>query len=149
MGRQPRQRPVSCHFCRARKLRCSRVFPCTNCTSRGLPCPEALDPPSLAQPADTQKASSVASIADADVLSRLERLEALLEVRNKQTEVVLPSVDAPNQTPIPTDTVPSGLVQLPLPQPLPSDVQKLTADALFLERSCLDPKLSVRFSLGC
>ncbi|KAH7149751.1 hypothetical protein B0J13DRAFT_605530 [Dactylonectria estremocensis] len=142
MGRQPRQRPVSCHFCRARKLRCSRVFPCTNCTSRGLPCPEALDPPSLAQPADTQKASSVASIADADVLSRLERLEALLEVRNKQTEVVLPSVDAPNQTPIPTDTVPSGLVQLPLPQPLPSDVQKLTADALFLERSCLDPKLS-------
>ncbi|KAH7160596.1 hypothetical protein EDB81DRAFT_319869 [Dactylonectria macrodidyma] len=142
MGRQPRQRPVSCHFCRVRKLRCSRVFPCTNCTSRGLPCPEALDPPSLNQPADTKWTTSFVSTADSDVLSRLERLEALLEVRNRQAEVVLPSVNAPTQTPIPTNTIPSGFVQLPLPQPLPSDVQNLTAEALFLERSCLGPKLS-------
>lgn len=141
MGRQPRQRPISCHFCRLRKLRCSRVFPCTNCASRGLPCPEPLDPQPPAQPAAVQKASttSVASTADADVLSRLERLEALLVIRNKQSEVVLPSVDGPAQT----GALPSG-PQLPLPQPLPSDVQNLTADALFLERACLGPKLSVR-----
>ncbi|KAH6990382.1 hypothetical protein BKA56DRAFT_572200 [Ilyonectria sp. MPI-CAGE-AT-0026] len=139
MGRQPRQRPISCHFCRLRKLRCSRVFPCTNCASRGLPCPEPLDPQTPAQPAAAKKASttSVASTADADVLSRLERLEALLVIRNKQSEVVPPSIHGPVQT----DTLPSG-PQLPLPQPLPSDVQNLTADALFLELSCLGPKLS-------
>jgi hypothetical protein len=33
-----RQRPVSCHFCRTRKLRCSRQFPCPNCTTRGINC---------------------------------------------------------------------------------------------------------------
>lgn len=33
-----RSRPVSCHFCRTKKLRCSRDFPCTNCTSREIAC---------------------------------------------------------------------------------------------------------------
>jgi Fungal Zn(2)-Cys(6) binuclear cluster domain len=34
----PRQRPVSCRFCRSRKLRCSREAPCSNCVSRGIRC---------------------------------------------------------------------------------------------------------------
>lgn len=111
MGRQPRQRPISCHFCRLRKLRCSRVFPCTNCASRGLPCPEPLDPQTPAQTAAAKKASNtrVASTVDADVLSRLERLEALLVVRNKQSEVVPPSIHGLVQT----DTLPSGLTHSP------------------------------------
>ena len=36
--RSTRHRTVSCHFCRARKLRCSQKFPCGTCTSRGLEC---------------------------------------------------------------------------------------------------------------
>jgi hypothetical protein len=43
-----RQRPVSCYFCRSRKLRCSREAPCSNCRSRDLVCelfnPAALTP---------------------------------------------------------------------------------------------------------
>lgn len=34
-GRQP---PISCSFCRARKLRCNQPRPCTNCVSRGRIC---------------------------------------------------------------------------------------------------------------
>jgi hypothetical protein len=33
-----RPRPVSCYFCRSRKLRCSRESPCSNCASRGIDC---------------------------------------------------------------------------------------------------------------
>lgn len=33
-----RQRPVSCHFCRSRKLRCNRESPCSNCSARGITC---------------------------------------------------------------------------------------------------------------
>ena len=36
--RRSRQRPVSCHFCRSRKLRCSRQLPCSNCSTREISC---------------------------------------------------------------------------------------------------------------
>ncbi|KIW29281.1 uncharacterized protein PV07_05106 [Cladophialophora immunda] len=37
--RPPRPpRPVSCHYCRSKKLRCSRQFPCDNCAVKGLTC---------------------------------------------------------------------------------------------------------------
>lgn len=35
---QSRRRPVSCRFCRTRKLRCDREVPCSSCTSRGIEC---------------------------------------------------------------------------------------------------------------
>ncbi|KAG6091865.1 hypothetical protein E4U30_006235 [Claviceps sp. LM220 group G6] len=38
MGRKWRQQPIACQSCRRRKIRCSREFPCSNCTSRGIKC---------------------------------------------------------------------------------------------------------------
>ncbi|KAL1856151.1 hypothetical protein Plec18167_000226 [Paecilomyces lecythidis] len=36
--RQPRQDPVSCQTCRAKKLKCDRKQPCANCTARKISC---------------------------------------------------------------------------------------------------------------
>ncbi|KAH8808802.1 hypothetical protein F5884DRAFT_793412 [Xylogone sp. PMI_703] len=33
-----RQQPISCTFCRDKKLKCSQSSPCSNCLSRGLVC---------------------------------------------------------------------------------------------------------------
>lgn len=87
---QSRQRPVSCTFCRARKLRCSRVSPCSNCSSRGVSCcfDSPLDQPSIVTistltPSSTTASSSGAD-ADAvlcDVLERLKRIEEMLGQR--------------------------------------------------------------------
>jgi hypothetical protein len=149
MGRQPRQRPVSCHFCRVRKLRCSREFPCSNCTSRGVQC-QSQDPPRVTAPASRPIAkrggppaapASASTDREADILSRLERLESLLAERNKD-------LDSNAQT---TSTAPSSVggsdiasrAQPEPSQPLPLNVQNLTADALWLERTYLGPKLSV------
>ncbi|KAG5970120.1 hypothetical protein E4U55_001839, partial [Claviceps digitariae] len=44
MGRKWRQRPIACQSCRRRKIRCSREFPCSNCTSRGIKCIQFYEP---------------------------------------------------------------------------------------------------------
>lgn len=154
MGRQPRQRPVSCNFCRVRKLRCSREFPCSNCTSRGVQC-QAQDPPRATGPSSRpvfKRAGGGVSGGgggtssegkEADILSRLERLEALLAERNKETDF--------HSNPRTISSAPSSVegsdvaprTQLEPLQPLPINVQNLTADALWLESSCLGPKPSV------
>lgn len=145
MGRQPRQRPVSCHFCRVRKLRCSRDFPCSNCTSRGVPCREPQDPPRASAPAQRPIAKKTAAGAgekekETDILSRLEKLEALLAQQNKQpasetqSSSVLPPISEADAPPRPQQD--SQLA-------LPLNVQNLTDDALWLDRTCLGPKTSV------
>ncbi|KAJ5980346.1 hypothetical protein N7481_007644 [Penicillium waksmanii] len=74
-----RSRPVSCVFCRSRKLRCSRNFPCTNCVSRGLDCPH----PSLPS-AQTDRSAEIlvptqeSASVEEDVLARLRRLEEIV-----------------------------------------------------------------------
>lgn len=69
----PRQRPVSCRFCRQRKLRCSRDAPCSNCVSRGMRCELGPPPPaSVPGPASTKA-------ADTEIVERLRKLEALVE----------------------------------------------------------------------
>ena len=65
----PRQRPVSCRFCRTRKLRCSREAPCSNCVSRGIHC-ELIE--SLPERSTSPSGSS------SEILERLHRLEKLL-----------------------------------------------------------------------
>lgn len=160
MGRQPRQRPVSCNFCRVRKLRCSREFPCSNCTSRGVQC-QAQDPPRApgpsSRPVSKRAGGGVSGSGgsggggpssggkEADILSRLERLEALLAERNKGTDS---NSNSHSRT---ISSAPSSVegsdvasrTQLEPLQPLPINVQNLTADALWLESSCLGPKPSV------
>lgn len=96
-----RSRPVSCLFCRSRKLRCSRDFPCTNCVSRGIKCQHyqtslqnvAMDI-SATSPIRT---STNLGTFETDVLSRLQRLEDI---------VIGQSVTPPNPSSTQTDTLP-------------------------------------------
>ncbi|KAL6915813.1 hypothetical protein FSHL1_007263 [Fusarium sambucinum] len=149
MGRQPRQRPVSCHFCRVRKLRCSRDFPCSNCTSRGVQC-QSQDPPRLTPTATAPVSRPIAKRGDppptereAEILSRLEKLEALLAQRTNQGSN--PPASTASSSACGSDDVPrTGTQTRPSepPHALPTNVQNLTADALWLERTCLGPKPS-------
>lgn len=74
--RSSRSRPVSCHFCRLRKLKCSREFPCTNCTSRGKTCQLYPTPPLPVSPQSQVDESP--QIGNIDVLARLRRLEEIV-----------------------------------------------------------------------
>ncbi|KUJ06325.1 uncharacterized protein LY89DRAFT_726634 [Mollisia scopiformis] len=69
----PRQRPVSCHFCRARKLRCNRMAPCSNCISRRINC--TLESP-VVHPSNTPSTPSISETSE--IIERLNRLENLL-----------------------------------------------------------------------
>lgn len=72
-----RSRPMSCTFCRSRKLRCSRNFPCTNCISRSLDCPHDGSLPS--QPDRSAEIPIQTSTSyGTDVLARLRRLEEIV-----------------------------------------------------------------------
>ena len=116
MGRQPRQRPISCQFCRMRKLRCSRIFPCSNCTSRGVTCVQMAGPSGRsmsqvkelpqsahASPVEAQASSSItAPVTTAiptpadqtlqnsgfasEMMLRMEKLEALVASQNALLE---------------------------------------------------------------
>ncbi|KAL3963749.1 hypothetical protein ACCO45_000753 [Purpureocillium lilacinum] len=185
MGRQPRQRPISCTLCRVRKLRCSRVFPCSNCTSRGVACQHEGAPHGVslgvAAGSGIHKDAPVVAGAAGDVnavelLSRLERLEALVASQAAAGNASLstacstdgrasaePSKEqhhqqsplAPAPAPPPTRRPGSNYPQQQLPPPappapapsispsteVPSRLQRLTADVLWLERSCSGQKL--------
>ncbi|KAJ4153262.1 hypothetical protein LMH87_009757 [Akanthomyces muscarius] len=155
MGRQPRQRPISCKLCRQRKLRCSRIFPCSNCTCRGLVCEH--DGPVTAQasaPRSSLAASSSANgsvaapdhddanmrmaeegqsaapkdVPNAELLARLEKLEALIAAQNREGMLNKPEPTAYSEAPAPNQ--PSAVAS-----PMSPQLQKLTDDALWLERS--------------
>ena len=68
--RNHRQRPVSCRFCRSRKLRCNRESPCSNCVSRGVTC--ELENTVLPTP-------GTASSSESKLLERIRKLERLVE----------------------------------------------------------------------
>ena len=70
-----RQRPVSCRFCRSRKLRCSRESPCANCVSRGIRC-ELEDP--------AQHSSTTPTASEPELLERIRKLEELVEKQESQ-----------------------------------------------------------------
>lgn len=68
-----RQVPVSCTFCRSRKLRCSRTQPCSNCEARGVTCRQE-------HPSQSPQTSESTEIepGQADILARLRRLEQIV-----------------------------------------------------------------------
>ncbi|VUC38082.1 unnamed protein product [Clonostachys rosea] len=146
MPRPSRQRPVSCAFCRVRKLRCSRDFPCTNCASRGRQCPHPTDDKDVHQAplnvsalvAAGNTLSPPSSAGDGAILSRLERLEALLATHTKEPQSThrLP-VDTPSSV---TSHQSEKVVtqQTVLPPILPPNAHKLDADAVLLEQSTFD-----------
>ncbi|CAG8053929.1 unnamed protein product [Penicillium olsonii] len=98
--RSSRSRPVSCHSCRSRKLKCSRQFPCSNCISRGTACqlyPTATSPGIQ----NEQEELHVSQGSNADVLARLRRLEEIVIGNGKASEPLdqattqAPSVPSP------------------------------------------------------
>lgn len=72
--RRPRQAPVSCQLCRAKKLRCDRQHPCSNCSARGVTCQPQLP---IRHDAKLPKVSRrAASDGDnSEIFARLEKLE--------------------------------------------------------------------------
>lgn len=81
-----RQRPVSCRFCRTRKLRCSRDSPCSNCLSRNIACEleQSSNPPTVA---DTRERD--------ELLDRIRKLEALVEERSDSLAKPTPTLRTP------------------------------------------------------
>ena len=118
--RTTRQRPISCHFCRSRKLRCSRHFPCPNCETRGLKCQlyTSQSLPTSSRPSHR----GISSDFNSEVLARLQRLEEIvLPPRHENSG---PRVESPQET----DLVESG---------------SGTNDSELLERECLQQVSSV------
>lgn len=75
-GRLSRRTPVSCHFCRSRKLRCSREFPCENCSTRGINCQLEVCQPS--ESSGKKRKLDPSEKDDPRVLARLRRLEDIV-----------------------------------------------------------------------
>ncbi|CEJ55585.1 hypothetical protein PMG11_01836 [Penicillium brasilianum] len=79
-----RSRPVSCLFCRSRKLRCSRQFPCANCSSRGLTC--QLESMSVLSTSSADEGSDQPSgNFQQNVLARLRKLEEIVITQREPT----------------------------------------------------------------
>ncbi|CAI6063349.1 unnamed protein product [Clonostachys chloroleuca] len=122
--RQSRQ--VSCHFCRERKLKCSRSFPCSNCTSRGVECP-AVAPATAIRP--TSHTIPIGS--HAEILNRLARLESLLAAQHEKM---------PLSPPGSASNLVGGGSDVPAPQPLKwplsTKLQALVEDAVSIHSRC-------------
>jgi hypothetical protein len=141
MGRQPRQRPISCHLCRVRKLRCSRQFPCSNCTSRGVVCQhEGISvTPAAAGGQPQLKSPTLKDTSTTELLARLERLESLVASQGTERGETPKRENSKNGAEKSAQQSPATTVS----RPVPPRLQRLTADALQLERSCSDHMLTV------
>lgn len=73
-----RQEPASCQSCRAKKLRCNRNQPCSNCTARGISC-------TFLVPPHKHKDAATPGQSNAELLRRIERLEALVSHSQTRT----------------------------------------------------------------
>jgi hypothetical protein len=65
-------------------LRCSRQFPCANCSSRGLSC--QLETSSVLSSSTDTSSDQENSIFQRDVLSRLHRLEEIVMTQREPTQ---------------------------------------------------------------
>ncbi|KAH8701587.1 hypothetical protein BGW36DRAFT_371149 [Talaromyces proteolyticus] len=82
-----RQDPISCQFCRAKKLKCDRLFPCSNCRARKLNCISSTSTSRGTAHGRKIADSSSASRSDLsrnldDLNGRLKRVEELLASSN-------------------------------------------------------------------
>lgn len=166
MDRQPQQQPLSCRLCRTRKLRCNRVFPCSNCTTRGVVCnPQSsnngkngvsgtkdvsiIKDMSIVKKVSVARDVSVAKgITAAELLSRLERLETLVtsNAMSQEPQRLRHELDQQSLLSRISNSYPE-INQLSSVSSLSGDsavvpewLQRLTADASKLERSCLGGK---------
>lgn len=88
------KRPVSCLFCRSRKLRCTREFPCSNCVERGISCQLRPLPQVSTSSSPAPNTQSTSPVANLEIIQRLEKLEEIIRSQrcgNESSEQVLPS----------------------------------------------------------
>ncbi|EWZ93990.1 hypothetical protein FOWG_06627 [Fusarium oxysporum f. sp. lycopersici MN25] len=114
-------RAVSCQFCRQRKLRCNRQFPCSNCLSRGVPCP-SLQPP-------TRHLPEAGAASNDAILSRLDKIEAHLAALTNSSASKNPLSGEEPRVVLKADVDPEFHRQL---SPM---IQELTEDAFSIDRS--------------
>jgi Fungal Zn(2)-Cys(6) binuclear cluster domain. len=102
--RYSRSRPVSCHFCRSRKLKCNRQFPCSNCTSRGKTCQLY---PTTALPTSPQLPIDGLPDNHTDVLARLRRLEEIVITNGAAYSPLGQDITQASSLPSPPNPVPN------------------------------------------
>lgn len=132
MGRQWRQRPIACQSCRRRKIRCSRQFPCSNCTSRGLQCVQFYEPLEPAPEVKDKDEPKAANVSNADIRARLDRLETWITGLSDPRPGSTPSAEKIDDAhpPSPSSRSRARHAQ-PLSPPSSSTVQHLSEDALW------------------
>lgn len=130
----PRQRPVSCSFCRRRKLRCSRDVPCSNCVSRGTEC-------DLSRPAAAVPEISKGSSND-EILQRLRLLEQELRAQRAN----LPANQSNDLVASSNGEQSFDVLSTSEPASLASQIQGLNKDVAELESIYLSDSL---LEVGC
>jgi hypothetical protein len=124
-----RPRVMSCQLCRARKLRCNRQFPCSNCTARGVECQAAsVQQPARRRPGVDKTPPATPQVCNDELLKRLESLEALLTAQNQDPETAHPMPELRKDT---------------NSQNSPPIVLCMLSNALVLERNCMSSKAGV------
>lgn len=105
-ARSTRKRPLSCHFCRSRKLRCNRQSPCANCESRGIRCTlystNAVETPIVQAPAQ----GTTSNGANPELMARLLRLEEVVLKHSDHAFTRTPPIHRPWQTSALTTFIP-------------------------------------------
>ncbi|PYH43297.1 putative C6 transcription factor [Aspergillus saccharolyticus JOP 1030-1] len=79
----------SCVTCRRRKVRCNKRSPCSNCVRAGIEC---IYPPPGRAPRKSKRPQ------DAELLSRLRRLEGVIEHLNEKRTASLSDTPSPGQS---------------------------------------------------
>lgn len=101
--RSSRSRPVSCHFCRSRKLKCNRQFPCSNCTSRGKTC--QLYPTTALSASPQYHTDGLPGNDHTDVLARLRRLEDIVITNGPGYSPLVQDTTQASSLPSPPDPI--------------------------------------------
>ncbi|EED13802.1 conserved hypothetical protein [Talaromyces stipitatus ATCC 10500] len=115
-ARQRLERPVSCRFCRSRKLLCSREAPCSNCVSRGIVCELPV------------KNTAIRSgSGDFELLERIRRLEELVANNGN-------SAQNTKQTAETSPDTPHSLLTRTSRSTLSPDIEHLDDDVGWLKR---------------
>lgn len=100
VGRRWRRKPIACQFCRSRKILCSRQFPCSNCTVRGILCESVHEPQARAATSSRRKNGDGPSQREPDLLLPGQpehgsdsgvSMDVLTWSANTQSDRVLPS----------------------------------------------------------
>ena len=120
----PRQRPVSCRFCRVRKLRCDREAPCSSCVSRGIRC-------DLVQ--HTSSSPHGIGTTEIELLERIRKLEEAIRDQGDRHIESLKQDPASNN-----DHTEKAYTLNPS-----TEIKGLDSDAAWLTSFCTDSYISV------